>query len=346
MSADDSFHLTLCWFCMNPHDIEAFVAAVETGSIVGAAARLHLTQPAITRRIQNLEGAIGTPLLDRRSKPLRPTPTGRQAYELGRRVLRAVQDMAAVTQTGEALSGEFRVGVSPLLSEVALVDPVDAIRTGFPKLAIRVSTAWSTDLLGRVEASRIDAAAVCLPIGHAPPADLDRHLLSTEPVLVIAARRSPFPARLRLRDLGTTPWILSPDGCAFRRLVRQAFEASRLPFEIAGEALGSDLQLSLVARGVGLGLVTERRLRLSPLTRQLRNLDVVDFRPEMQSWFVHPPEPGRLRPVIDRFRSSLAGALGPSPGRSRSTRARSRATPDPGPARPGPRGQPDIRPGA
>ena len=299
---------------MNTHDIEAYVAAVETGSIVGAAARLHLTQPAVTRRIQNLESQMGTQLLDRRSKPLRPTPTGRQAYELGRRVLSSVEDLAAVTQTGESLKGEFRVGVSPLLSEVALVEPVDAIRSSFPSLAIRVSTAWSTELLGMVESSRIDAAAVCLPTGHGPPADLDHILLGTEAVVVIAARRSGLPARPHLRDLGGTPWILSPDGCAFRRLVRQALEASRLPFEVAGEALGSDLQLSLVARGVGLGLVTRRRLSLSPLSRQLRVLEVVDFRPELQSWLVHRPDPGRLLPVLERFRSTLADALRPGRG--------------------------------
>ena len=310
---------------MNPHEIEAFVAAVETGSIVGAAARLHLTQPAITRRIQNLESAIGAQLLDRRSKPLRPTPTGRQAYELGRRVLGAVADMAAVMQTGESLKGEFRVGVSPLLSEVALLEPVERVRSSFPSLAIRVSTAWSLELLGMVEASRIDAAAVCLPTGQGPPAELDQHLLGTETVVVIAARRSAFPARVHLRDLGGTPWILSPDGCAFRRLVRQAFEASRLPFEVAGEALGSDLQLSLVARGVGLGLVSRRRLSLSPLSRQLRVLEVDDFRPEMKSWLVHRPDPGRLGPVMERFRSSLAEGLGQRAPRTGSKRARSRA---------------------
>ncbi|HEU4826813.1 MAG TPA: LysR family transcriptional regulator, partial [Dongiaceae bacterium] len=45
---------------MNTHDIEAFVAVVETGSISAAAARLNLTQPGITRRVQNLEETVGT----------------------------------------------------------------------------------------------------------------------------------------------------------------------------------------------------------------------------------------------------------------------------------------------
>jgi DNA-binding transcriptional LysR family regulator len=68
---------------MNIHDLEAFVAVVETGSIVGASARLNLTQPGVTRRIQNLEERLGTALLDRQSKPLKPTSSGREAYEHG-----------------------------------------------------------------------------------------------------------------------------------------------------------------------------------------------------------------------------------------------------------------------
>ena len=58
---------------MNTHDLVAFVAVVETGSVVAASARLNLTQPGVTRRIQNLEEMLGAQLLDRLSKPLKPT---------------------------------------------------------------------------------------------------------------------------------------------------------------------------------------------------------------------------------------------------------------------------------
>ncbi|HET7885554.1 MAG TPA: LysR family transcriptional regulator, partial [Bradyrhizobium sp.] len=78
---------------MNTHDLVAFVAVVETGSIVGASARLNLTQPGVTRRIQNLEEMLGTKLLDRLSKPLKPTTAGQAAYEHGRRVLRMIDDL-------------------------------------------------------------------------------------------------------------------------------------------------------------------------------------------------------------------------------------------------------------
>src|SRR5690349_11070790 len=110
---------------MNTRDIEAFVAVIETGSIVAASTRLHLTQPGVTRRIQNLEEILGATLLDRQSKPLKPTPSGREAYELGRRILGAVADfVSSLAPSGEP-SGEFRVGITPFLSDIALAAPVD-----------------------------------------------------------------------------------------------------------------------------------------------------------------------------------------------------------------------------
>jgi DNA-binding transcriptional LysR family regulator len=68
---------------MNTRDLEAFLAVVETGSIVGASARLHLTQPGVSRRIQSLEEQLGVALLDRQSKPLKPTAAGRETYMTG-----------------------------------------------------------------------------------------------------------------------------------------------------------------------------------------------------------------------------------------------------------------------
>src|SRR3546814_2555333 len=70
---------------MNLHDLEAFVAVVEQGSVGAAATRLHVTQPAVTRRLQSLESALGTRLLDRETRPPQPTVHGRAVLEQARR---------------------------------------------------------------------------------------------------------------------------------------------------------------------------------------------------------------------------------------------------------------------
>ena len=91
---------------MNTHDLLAFVAVVETGSIVAASARLNLTQPGVTRRIQNLEQMLGAQLLDRLSKPLKPTAAGYEAYEQGRRLLRMLEDLKSGVAKDGVVRGE------------------------------------------------------------------------------------------------------------------------------------------------------------------------------------------------------------------------------------------------
>ena len=75
---------------MKISDIDAFAAVVRCQTLSQAAAELGMTQPAITRRVQNLEEALGVTLLDRNTKPPRPTDIGRRVFEQCRAILREV----------------------------------------------------------------------------------------------------------------------------------------------------------------------------------------------------------------------------------------------------------------
>jgi DNA-binding transcriptional LysR family regulator len=294
---------------MNIHDLEAFVAVVETGSIVGASARLNLTQPGVTRRIQNLEERLGAALLDRQSKPLKPTPAGREAYEHGRRVLRSLDDLkAGVSPTGE-VQGEFRLGIMPYLSEAALALPLDQLRSAFPKLTLRVTSSWSLRLVEQVARSELDAAALCLADGVNPPDDLIADDLGTQAVLLVAAPMLGVPKPANLSDLSRFPWVMNENGCGFRTFIRQRFEAERLPFQVAVEALSADLRLSLVARGLGIGIVTPAAFAGSAWRNAVEIVDAPEFRPQVRVWILHRPPAGRLSRPIALFRDALREGL-------------------------------------
>jgi DNA-binding transcriptional LysR family regulator len=81
-----------------------------------AAARLNLTQPAVTRLVQRLEAELDTVLFDRSSKPPTLTPAGRQALAHGRRVLQALDDLSGSVAEDSEPRGNFRLGVSLGLS--------------------------------------------------------------------------------------------------------------------------------------------------------------------------------------------------------------------------------------
>ncbi|HEX7789318.1 MAG TPA: LysR family transcriptional regulator [Afipia sp.] len=290
---------------MNTHDLLAFVAVVDTGSIVAASGRLNLTQPAVTRRVQNLETLLGAELLDRTSKPLRPTVAGREAYEHGRSVLRALDDMTAGIAGDGAIRGEFRLGITPYVSESGFSGPIDLVRKEFPAVGLRVVSGWSPEQTSRVSRNQLDAAAVCLPDGMLPPENLVGRDLGIYPVIFVVSRDTKISGTVSLQDLSRLSWVINPDGCGFRVALKHRFDAAHLPFSIAVDVLDAEFRLSLVARGLGIGIVTPIALRQSPLRNQLKTVKVQEFNPSVRVWVVHQPSPGRLAKPIKVFGDAL-----------------------------------------
>jgi DNA-binding transcriptional LysR family regulator len=299
---------------MNIPDLEAFIAVVETGSIVAASARLNLTQPGVTRRIQNLEDRLGTTLLDRQSKPLKPTHDGREAYEHGRRVLRSLEDLRAGVSPDADVRGEFRLGIMPYLSDAALALPLDRLRGEFPQLTLRITSGWSPRLVEQVLRSELDAAALCLADGVSPPENLVSDDLGAQAVQLIASPKLGVPKGATLADLSRFPWVMNENGCGFRAYIRHRFETARLPFQVGVEAMSADLRMSLVARGHGIGIVTPAAFAGSPWRDAIDVIDAEEFKPQVRSWMLHRPPAGRLSRPIAAFRDALVEALKmPSP---------------------------------
>ncbi|MGY3441264.1 LysR family transcriptional regulator [Bradyrhizobium sp. USDA 4473] len=298
---------------MNTRDLEAFLAVVEAGSIVGASARLHITQPGVSRRIQSLEEQLGVALLDRQSKPLKPTAAGRETYEHGRRMLRLFEDLKTGLSPDGAIAGEFRLGISPYLSEVGITTLADRLRDGFPDLTLRITIGWPEQLLEQLRRSEIDVAAFCLPDGLNPPTEIEADALDVQPVRVVAPTSLDLPARPKLKDLSPFPWIINQDGCGFRSAIQRRFEQADLPLRIGIEALSSDLRLSLVAGGLGITLATQAAVDASPLRRSLRTVPVQDFAPRVRAWIVRRPPAGRLVRPIECLKDALGVALDQRP---------------------------------
>lgn len=294
---------------MNTRDLAAFVAVVDTGSIVAAATRLHITQPAVTRRVQGLELALGTVLLDRQSKPLRPTMAGRTAYRLGRRVLQAEADLREHFAADGEASGEFRLGVPQFVSQLVLAEPLDRLRAAHPALSLQVTTGWSPHILEQLKSHALDCAVLMMPEHTAPLDRMVVHVLKRLETVVVAPPALGLPQRpLDLADLAPHAWVLNQDGCGLRLAVRQAFERAGLPLNIAVEAPTVELQLSLIERGLGLGLVTDAQLAAS--RANVRRLDVRGLRPRVDVWLAHEPDVGRLGAPIALLRDMLAASLG------------------------------------
>jgi DNA-binding transcriptional LysR family regulator len=315
---------------LNTRDLQAFVEVVDSGSMVRAADKLHLTQPGLTRRVQNLETTLGVALLDRQSKPLKPTGAGKEVYALARAVLRGVDDLMAVSAPNGVPAGELKIGVPPFLSDLALQEPIDRLRAAFPRLTLRVTAAWSPALLERAVRAEVDAAVVMMPTAFALPESVTATLLAVQPTLIVASRSLALPRtgskgggapRLTLAELARYPWVLNQDGCGMRSALSRALGSASLSFEVAVEAFGSELQLSLVARGVGMGVVTPSALAASPHRDALQIIEAPEFSGGLNVWLVHGTLPGRLVRPLAVLRDALVDALAPSDARSVATAA-------------------------
>lgn len=298
---------------MNFHDVEAFVAVAETGSVNRAALRLNLTQPATTRRIQNFESAIGgAPLFDRTVKPAVLTALGLHVLEHCRKVLAAVAALEACGTGAGDPSGVLKIGVAHGLGEMVLTTPFDALRRAFTKLRLQVSSDWSTKLIEDVRTGAIDCAVSLLTEAHSVPSSLTRIPLGSEDVVIVAATRastrrdgSPW----RLRDLADAGWFLNPLGCGCRAALVKAFDRQQLPIQIAAEIFGEDLQLSLLAQSGGLGLVPQRQFEHSAHRHDLRILRVMDFDLPATVTLIRSAAPGRFDSVIDLLVAELKSKL-------------------------------------
>jgi DNA-binding transcriptional LysR family regulator len=294
---------------MNFYDLEALVGVIDYGSVIAAAASLHVTQSAITRRLRSLEDALGVPLLDHKTRPLQPTRAGLETYTFAKQVLNSVSDLkAAVVDDGEP-SGNFRLGVARGLGGVVLTESICCLRTEYPKLSIQAFSRWSSVLIEQLMSRTLDAAAVLLPRGETPPQSLLADYLGSESLAVVAAKTTPFPPRPTLHELSSLGWVLNPGGCGSRRSIESALAAQRLPFKVAVEVEGYELQMSLVSQGVGLALVMPQVLRGSEFRKQLKVVKVADFLSEQAVWILHASHIGRLASVIQTLRGAVKRSL-------------------------------------
>jgi DNA-binding transcriptional LysR family regulator len=294
---------------MNFYDLEALVAVIDYGSVIASAASLHVTQSAITRRLRSLEDALGVPLLDHKTRPLQPTRAGLETYTFAKQVLNAVSDLkAAVVDDGEP-SGNFRFGVARGLGGAVLTESICYLRTEYPKLSIQAFSRWSGHLMEQLLSRTLDAAAVVLPRGESPPQTLIADCLGSESYAVVAAKTVPFPPNPTLHELSSHGWILNPNGCGARRSIESALAAHRLPFKVAVEVDGYEMQLSLVSQGLGLALVMPQVLRASEYRKQLRVVKVADFLSEQAVWILHASHIGRLASVIQTLSGVVKRSL-------------------------------------
>ncbi len=203
--------------------LELLVALPEAGTMRGASARLHLSQPAISKMLQELEEGFGSRLFDRSHQGVQVTPFGEPVVHRARVMLnelaRAQEEMEAM-RAGKA--AVLRVGAPSVTSAVPAA--IVRLRARFPQVSVRIRDGRVRELIQQLLDGELDcvfgAVTPELLSGDALPL-LESEVLLDDELCVLAAASNPLARRrgLRWADLRDAPWAAPPKDT----LVRQAF---------------------------------------------------------------------------------------------------------------------------
>jgi DNA-binding transcriptional LysR family regulator len=309
---------------MNFADIEAFVAVAETQSIAKASNRLHLSQPAITRRLQSLERHLGVELFDRDSRPMALTSYGQEAYGHAKTVLASANQLRASVTPGKRLTGDFRVGFSTSLGDSILEAPLDKLRHEFPQLRLHAIGEESAGLIVRIRRRELDAAVILLPEGHSLPSGIEGQMIRTDRIVFAVPKQSRLPQRVGLAELANEPWIVNPPGCSGRQALEAACDKAGLVLNIILETSGTSVQLALIEGGRGIGAFLPYVLKKSKLSATLRTIQPKDFDARISLWVVHHTGSHQFARPVEVLREALKRPdrdLRVATGRTRSVKA-------------------------
>jgi DNA-binding transcriptional LysR family regulator len=259
--------------------LRAFVWILEEGSFVAAARRLGRTQPAVTRMLQTLEDQVGAELVERRTKPLRPTPIGARVLQTARDILSAADRLTQSSIRGSRQS--LHVGISRSLmwhlQDPRFVKPVPPLRD----IDFTVRSGWSPRLYRRFARGEFDCAVLLMPSDWTPDIPCRIKAIRREPLVVIAPRGSHALAEMTvdISDLRNRSWVLNPDGCGFRHALARSLatvdEHLKVQFEL--DAAPQE-HIAMVASGVGYSIVPASALTQSPRQRTvIQQLTVTGF---------------------------------------------------------------------
>jgi len=282
-------------------ELRTLVLFAEEGSIQKVAHRLPLTQPAVTRQMQRLEDMLGTTLLDRRQKPPRLTAAGLDVLARAKDILASVEALKSFTSDSEP-QGVLRVGLAHGLSDASVAGAVAGAASSFPKVALRLKTGWSAELIEQFDRGQLDMAIVLMAADPQARGDL----VGTERLGVVAQAGG---TEQHLEARSPMPWVLSPEPCdARQRLVSAMGKDERRRLAVAAEIQDPAMQMEWVRRGHGLGLMPSR-LAARGIPYGLALVDTGDLDLSMRIVALRSPHLNSLAKVADAIAQAVGEAV-------------------------------------
>jgi LysR family cyn operon transcriptional activator len=221
-------------------------AVVEHGSFTRAAQTLHVSQPALSQQIKELEERVGAQLLDRSGRKIRPTDLGAIYLQHAGRALAELDEAARAVRDVEDLStGTLRLGVTPSVAAYLIGPVLQRFRASYPGITLTVR-ASPQELIE--PALRDDQLDLGIGFGDLPAPDIEVIPLHTErPTLIVGEKRNAARKQnIKAKELAHMPLAILDRSFSTRRLVDEYFRSKNLQPTIAVEANSIEVLIEIV----------------------------------------------------------------------------------------------------
>lgn len=243
-------------------DLRAFLAAADLGSFTAASDALHLSQSALSRRVDKLEEALGVALFTRTTRKVELTTVGRAFVHRARNVLNELESaLLGIRDVAERLSGEVTLACVPSAVGYFLPSVFDEFHERYPRIRIRVLDEASSDVLLAVTRGEADFGVTYIGTQEG---DIDFVPLIEEAFVLACLSKHPLAKRKSVawKDLGDVNYVALAQGSGNRFLIDQALARAQSRPRWFCEVNHVPALVSLITAGLGVGVVP--RMALPP----------------------------------------------------------------------------------
>jgi DNA-binding transcriptional LysR family regulator len=237
---------------MDTQSLQAFMEVAESRSFSKAGERLHLSQPAVSKRIAVLEEQLGTVLFDRVGRQVALTDAGSTLLPFARRALQDMEDgRRALSHLSGKVGGRLSVGTSHHIGLHRLPPVLRAFTGLYPEVDLDIHFMDSEDACEAVVQGKLEIGIVTLPTQPIPPLATAR--IWADPLAVVVMPGHPL-LQLRqagLSDLAAHPAVLPDEHTYTHRIVTEALQAHGIHPRIRLATNYLETLKMLVAIGLG-----------------------------------------------------------------------------------------------
>jgi DNA-binding transcriptional LysR family regulator len=264
--------------------LQVFASVAKHLSYTRAAEELHLTQPAVSMQIKQLEKSIGLKLFEQIGKKIYLTEAGNVVLEHAISIMSKLYSIESdLEQLKGVDGGRLTVCIASTVNYFA-TRLISRFSQAHPNVQISLDVTNRHDLLKRLETNQPDLVLMGRPPASA---DLTSTAFMDNPLVIIANPHHPLAGetKIPIKRLAGEKFVLREQGSGTRSAMEEIFEEHQIKPRVSTQLSGNESIKQAVEAGLGLALVSFHTVDLELQAGRLTTLDVVHF-PILKKWHI------------------------------------------------------------